>query len=60
MKKENIKREMKINNDDMEGSKFRVKSNIGRKTKEFFKEKIEKEGNQKSKVIKSNKLVLLT
>ena len=47
---ESIKSEMNIENADMEGSKNRVKSNIGKKTKEFFKEKIEKEGNQKSKV----------
>ena len=47
---EKIKREMKLGSEGMEGSKAKVKSNIGRKTKDFFKEKIEKEGNQKSKV----------
>ena len=47
---ENIKQEMKITDDEMIGKKDTIKKIVGKKTKAYFKEMIDKEGKDKSKV----------
>ena len=47
---EKIKEEMGIEQNDMRGEQSSVKHRIRRKTKQYFKEKMEREGNGKSKV----------